>query len=79
MIVRPSAEGSSKFSVAFVNGQVIDTGKAHSHQAQLIKFPGFIAVKAMPGAGIVMPLKGEAHCDGAVLESRILRALNPAP
>src|SRR5215831_18967399 len=51
------------FSVGFHNRQVIDARNPAAHKAVLVKLPILIAVGAIPVAGIVMPLVGEAHRD----------------
>jgi GNAT superfamily N-acetyltransferase len=43
------------------DGQVVDAGKAFAHQPVFIKLPEFIAVRAKPLPGMVVPFVLEAH------------------
>jgi len=69
MIIWPPTERPAKFSFDLIDRQIIDTGKAQAHQTVLIELPVFVAIRAMPAAGFVMPLIGKLHCDAVELEA----------
>src|SRR5690606_2209978 len=52
-----------ELALGLADGQVVDAGAAHSHQAVGIKLPVLVAVGAVPLPGIVAPLVSESHGD----------------
>ena len=48
MLVRTPAEWPMVFAVRFFDGKIVDARKPHSHQAIVVEFPVFVAVRAIP-------------------------------
>jgi hypothetical protein len=69
MIIRAAALRPMKEAVAFVDWQVIDAGVAFLHEAVLVEFPVFIAVRTEPFACVIIPFVGKAHGDVVACES----------
>src|SRR5690242_14754981 len=67
MIVRPPAERPAVLALAFADRQVVDAGDSAAHEAVLGELPVFVAVRAEPVAGIVVPLICEANGDARLL------------
>ena len=63
MIVRSSPKRPAEQTFALGDWQVVDARDPARHQAIGRKLPILIAVRAMPGACIIMPFIGEAHRD----------------
>src|SRR5258707_15444101 len=68
MIVGTAAEGPVELAVRFFDGQIVDAGVAMMHDAVLVEFPVFVSVGAVPVAGVVVALVGEAHGDAGSVE-----------
>jgi len=69
MVIRALAERPMIFALRFSDREIIDARQAQSHKASVVEFPVFIAIRAEPVSGIVVPLVGKAHCDAIVSES----------
>src|SRR6202022_3412772 len=61
VIVRTAAERPMVFALALLDGQIVDAGEAHAHQAMCGELPVLVAVAAEPAAAVVVPFIGEAH------------------
>src|SRR6266403_2223518 len=48
--------------------QIVDGSKPQAHQPDLIELPIFIAIRAKPIPGVIVPFIGKAHGDTASLE-----------
>src|SRR5271155_306229 len=57
-----------KLPVRFANRYVVDAGLSASHEAVCVEFPLFVTVRAVPVAGIVVPLVLEAHGNPVLVE-----------
>jgi hypothetical protein len=56
------------FSIILFDREIVDAGKAHAHEAVLVKIPVLVAIAAEPISTIVMPFIGEAHGNAAVVK-----------
>src|ERR1700743_1894142 len=63
MIVGTAAERPVGLAGGFFNGKIVDAGVAMMHDAVLIELPVFVAVGAIPIAGVVVAFVGETHSD----------------
>src|SRR3546814_4428959 len=63
LIVGTTAQRPAEQALALADRQVVDAGDARVHQAVRVEFPVLVAVAAEPGAMLVLPFVGEAHCD----------------
>src|ERR1700741_2767624 len=63
MVIRPPAERPAEFPLRLRDRQIVDAREAAPHQSLLSELPILVAVAAEPGAGVVVPLVGEAHRD----------------
>ena len=61
VIVRATALGPVKQTLALGDGQIVDAGVARLHQSVLVEFPVLVAVGAKPVAAVVVPLIGKAY------------------
>src|ERR1700739_3459035 len=68
MIVRAAAERPVIFAVGFGNRRIVDAGDPPAHQPFAVELPILVAVRAEPGAAVVMPFIGEADGDAIVGE-----------
>jgi hypothetical protein len=68
MVERPRAERPEILSLLFLNQQIIDAGVARRHQTLFIELPVFIAVRAKPVSGVVMPLIDETNGDPIIMK-----------
>lgn len=68
MIGWPRPRWPVKETLAFHNGEVVDTGVTLRHQTIFVKLPVLIAVGAIPLPGVIAPLVGKAHRDTVVGE-----------
>ncbi len=50
-----------------LDGDVVDTGFASTHEAAVIELPLLVTVGAEPGAGVVVPLVAEANGNACVV------------
>ena len=69
MIVWPTTQRPMEFTVRFFDRQIIDTSIATLHQAILVKFPVFIAIRTKPLAIVIVPLVGESDRDSVAFIS----------
>src|ERR1700694_5031841 len=63
MIVGAAAEGRRKFTICFLDWEIIDGSEAALHQSHSIKFPVLVAIGAKPAPAVVMPFIRIAHRD----------------
>ena len=63
MVVGTAAEGPMELSFGFFDREVVDAGVAVMHDAVFVEFPVFVSVGAVPVAGVVVTLVGEADRD----------------
>jgi hypothetical protein len=63
MIVGTAALRPMEFSLGFLNRQIINARIAALHQAVLVEFPVFIAVRTKPFIVVSVPLVSKADCD----------------
>src|SRR5690606_1077667 len=69
MIVRTTTQRPVEFTVSFLDRQIVDAGVTYLHQTVFAKFPVFIAVRAEPVAGVVMPFVSVAYGDTVIAVS----------
>src|SRR5258705_4185865 len=68
MIVGTAAEGPVELAVGFFDGEIVDAGVTVVHDAAFVELPVFVSVGAVPVAGVVVALVGEAHGDARSVE-----------
>src|SRR3546814_10338084 len=68
LVVGTTAQRPAEQALALADRQVVDAGDARVHQAVRVEFPVLVAVAAEPGAMLVLPFVGEAHCDPVLVE-----------
>src|ERR1700730_14200710 len=68
MVLGTAAEGPVELAVRFFDGEVVDAGVAVVHDAFWVELPVFVSVGAVPVAGVVVALVGEADGDARSVE-----------
>src|SRR5260370_26673662 len=68
MIVGTAAEGPVELAVRFFDGQIVNAGVTVMHDAVFVELPVFVSVGAVPVAGVVVALVGEADRDAGSVE-----------
>ena len=61
MIVRATPKWPMILALVFLKWQIVDAGDAPLHESELIKLPVFVALRAPPLSGAVMPFVGKAY------------------
>src|SRR2546423_14915777 len=69
MLIGTATKWPMILAVRFLDWQVINGGKAKSHQAIAIKLPVLVAIGAEPIPRIIMPFIGEPHGDAVCVVS----------
>jgi hypothetical protein len=68
VVVGAAAEGPVELSIRFFDRQIVDAGVAMVHETVFVELPVFVAVGAVPVAGVVVTLVGEADGDACAVE-----------
>src|SRR5688572_19933633 len=69
MIIWPGAgRRPVELAIALGDAHVVDAGVATAHQARRIELPELVAVRPIPGAGVIVPFVLEAHADAVARE-----------
>src|SRR5512141_2033717 len=68
MIIGATTCRPMELPLAFRDWHIVDTGNASPHEPVLIKLPVFVAVGAVPIAGVITPLVGKAYRYPIVME-----------
>lgn len=68
MVIRSSAKRPVELAFAFPDRQIVDAGVAQFHQALRVELPVFVTVRAVPLAGVIMPLVGKAYGDAVAIK-----------
>ena len=68
MPIRPPPRRPVILALRLGDRLVVDAGVAVDHQAVVVEFPVFVAVAAVPLAGVVVPFVGEADGDAMAAE-----------
>jgi hypothetical protein len=72
-------------ALCFFNGQIIDGSKPAKHKPVFIELPIFIAIRAVPLPGVVVPFIGEANSNPVpiegpeLLDETVIEFLGPLP
>ena len=68
MVVGTAAERPVELALGFFDGEIVDAGVAVVHDAVFVELPVFVSVGAVPVAGVVVALVGEADGDAGSVE-----------
>src|SRR3984893_3498521 len=68
MIIRTAPWCPVILALRLLDRQIVDGSKPQAHQPVLIELPIFIAIRAKPIPGVIVPFIGEAHGDTVSLE-----------
>src|SRR5271154_6817873 len=68
MIVGAASEGPVVFALRLFDGEIVDAGVAMMHDAVFVELPVLVAIGAVPVAGVVVALVGEAYGDARSVE-----------
>jgi len=68
MVVGTAPERPMELAVGLFDGQIVDAGIAMVHQSLIVELPVLVAVGAVPVAGVIMTLVGEADGDAGSVE-----------
>ncbi len=68
MIVGTAAKRPEELAVGFLDREIVDGGVAMMHDAVLIELPVLVSVGAVPVAGVIVTLVGEANGDACAVE-----------
>jgi hypothetical protein len=69
MIVRTAPQSPAILALRLLEWQIVDGRELQAHESVLIELPIFIAIRAEPIAGVIVPFIGKAHCDTVSLKS----------
>src|ERR1700688_4667439 len=68
MIIRTAPQDPVILALRLLDWQIVDGSKPQAHHPVLIELPIFIAIRAKPTPGVIVPFIGKAHGDTVSLE-----------
>src|ERR1700692_2147500 len=68
MSIRTASLCPVVLALGFLDREIVDGSKPHTHQPVIIELPILIAIRAKPIPGVIAAFIGKAHCDTVSLE-----------
>jgi hypothetical protein len=68
MVIRAAPYCPVVLALRLLNWQIVDGSKPEAHQPVLIELPIFIAIRAKPIPGVIVPFRRKPHGDTVFLK-----------